>query len=221
MVCETYRWARGAATTALVACALLVAGAGEAAAQPVGAGVVGARIGGKRAVAGLSVQPGLVRQPGAAASRTGGALATVGLVHVVSETFMMGGELGLGMQWLDEHPMSRTGEAESERALAWQLSLLGRWVPGGALEGPSLGGGVQLYRAVLSDVSVQLMAVEARAGWLLWQGDEGFAMIELGYALPVIGGLSLPGDYSTEGDDPTPAQDWTWHRLSLGVLFSF
>ncbi len=208
---------------------LLIASIALAIFAPSGASAqdAGARFGQKFVTIGMSAQPGLLTDaeadpdvPGLYANAyTHAQLIKLGLHHVMGTQFMMSGELDLGVQWVNEHTASRGDSSPSEYALAFQASVLGRFIPSGDLGGFQAGVGLQWFRAALEDAPIQTLGADLRVGAIVWQGDEHFAIFDVGYGVPLIQGLELPTDFTGEGGPVE--QSWWWHRLSISTQVNF
>lgn len=187
-----------------------------------------ARFGQRYITVGFTSQPGLILDEDAPPSDahrdvtlSWGNSLKVGLHHLLHPRFTMSAEADLGLQWMDDHTVARSGVADSERALMWQLGLVGRFIPSGDLSGLSLGLGMHMFHAGLADAPVRALDLELRAGWLIWKGEQKprFVMLELGWGLPIVSGFKLPEDF---GAEPTPIDnDWSWSRGLIGVQASF
>ena len=189
-----------------------------------GFGFTPPKVGHRYLTVGMAGQPGFLADddapPDIGTRALGvGSLMLVGFQHVVAPSIYMAAEISFGNQWLDTHTAHRDGHSDSETALAGQVSVLGRWVPGGADGGLSLGAGGQYFEAALDDASIQVYGIETRVGAYLWK-DEEFALVEVGYIFPFIQGLSLPTDYSGMGTSDV-IQDWAFHRFILSVQWGF
>lgn len=185
------------------------------------------RIGQRFLSIGVLSQPGLIlgdeRAKGSAYARSyaHGELVSLGFHQILNTQLMMQGHIALGLQFIDEHNASQSGQAPSEIAPALELGLKARWIPSQQLQGFTLGAGVNLYRAWLDDAPAQLMGFELGCGLLQWADDEHMVLLELSYIAPLIQGLSLPEQFRAP-DPSTPAPpDWSWQRLSLNIQWTF
>lgn len=185
------------------------------------------RIGQRLVSVGVSSQPGLIqRTDGARQEPYGtayahGSLLSLSFHQILNTQIMMEAHLGAGLQFVDEHAASQSGQAAQEYALALELGLLGRWVPSGTLDGATFGAGVQLFRVWLDDAPAQIMGLELRGGLMQWASDEDMVLIDLGYVLPIIQGLSLPEQFGPVDPNAPKVPSWRWHRLSLNIQWSF
>lgn len=184
--------------------------------------------------AGLSLDPGFIYDssaqarsntaPGtlsASAYALGAAgMAEVGITQIINPQFFMSAELGAGAQWLREHTAAPEGVAESGAHFAWQAGLYAHWLPFGDLAGYAGSAGVQLFRAHLEDAPLQMLAADIRLGKYLWTSDERFLLLQIGYALPLIQGLSRSTDFDESGAQ-LPEETWSFHRFSLGFQYGF
>ena len=187
-----------------------------------------ARFGQRYITVGFTTQPGLSfdeDEPPTDAHRATtlsfGNSLKLGLHHLLHPRFTMSAEADLGLQWIDDHTIARDGVADSERAIFWQLGLMGRFIPSGDLSGFSLGMGMHMFHARLEDAPVRALDLEMRLGWLIWQGetDPRFVMLELGWGLPFVSGFKLPEDF---GAEPVPLDnDWSWSRGVIAIQTSF
>ena len=155
-----------------------------------------------------------------------GTLLTFGLHHYLHPHFAMAAELGLGLQWFDEHTISPDGASASEKALAWQAGLMGRYIPSERLQGPSLGLGMHLFNARLKEAPLQQLAAELRAGWIVWRGERApqFAIAEFGLSAPIVQGLKLPDQVIViQGEEPVALAppNWSLWRGVVSVQVSF
>lgn len=204
--------------------ALFTAGAlGEAAADQ----LVLPRIGQQYFSTGLSLQPGFVYDGSAPAdanwttlAAAGAGTTRLGFHQIVSEQLVMAAEVDIGLQWLDEHTLETAGRADSETGIAWQIGLAGRWLPAGDDSGWSLGGGPHFYHVYLADRPVQSLGLDLRAGRFLWQRRERFVLLELGYAAPVVQGLTSNNSFGDDSDGRVP-KNWTFHRFSISLQYGF
>jgi len=185
------------------------------------------RIGQQFFALGLNLQPGFVYDRTAPSDRewsvvapTGAGTFRTGFHQIVSESLLMSAEADIGLQWLNEHTVETTGRAESELAFAWQIALIGRWVPGDGQDGWTAGGGPHFYHAYLADRPLQSLGIDLKAGRYLWQGDETFVLVELGYAIPFIQGLNRDNDFGGDNPDAVP-KNWTFHRFSISLQYGF
>jgi hypothetical protein len=187
------------------------------------------RVGQQYLSVGGSLQPGFVHDrtiPGDPAwskvSATGGGLLRLGFHQIVSRQLVMSGELDGGLQWMNEHTAETRGRADSETALTWQIAILGRWLPFGEREGWFLGVGPHYYNAYLDDRPLQSIGFDLRAGRLLWQSNEDFLLLEIGYSAPFVQGLTAgSGVRSNSSDSSPPPSDWTFHRFGLSFEYGF
>lgn len=132
----------------------------------------------------------------------------------------MSADADLGLQWLNEHTADTKGRADSELAFAWQIALLGRWVPGPRQGGWTVGGGPHLYTAYLSDRPLQSLGFDLKAGRYIWKSDGEFVLFELGYGIPFIQGLNRDNAVS-DGEDVDVPKNWTFHRFSISLQYGF
>lgn len=211
---------------AAAACLLLVAALAGPRPAHAQRGVHPPRIGQQFLSVGGTIQPGFFYDKtvptGEAWTRvmtTGGTMARAGLHHILTERFIMSGEVDLGMQWLNEHTAQLDGQADSEWAFSWQVGLTGRWLPFGEKAGWSLGGGPHLYQAYLKDESLSSLGLALKAGRYIWTGRENFVLVEFGYALPFIQGISRGNTFS--GSEEAVAKDWTFHRFGVHIQYGF
>lgn len=190
-----------------------------------------ARFGQRFRSVGFASQPGLVLDEDREhSSASWGSFVTFALHHVLHPHLVMAAELGLGMHWLDEHGIAPGGEADEEKAFAWQVGLMGRYLPMRDLEGLTLGAGLHIYGARLDEAPMQQLAGALSAGWIFWRGARRpqFALVELGVALPIVQGLRLPdaqvvleeGDTMNDAGSRVPS-DWSLLRSSLSIQVSF
>jgi len=206
-----------------VVAASLFASSSEARADPIRM----PRIGQQFFTVGLNLQPGFMFDDNPPAdpdwgtvSPTNASMARVGFQQIVSESFLMSVDADLGVQWLNEHTAERRGRADSEFAVAWQLAITGRWVPGSGQSGWSFGGGPHLYTAHLRDRPLQSIGFDLKAGRYIWQRDEKFVLVELGYAVPFVQGLTRDDTVSGDREEFAP-KNWTFHRFSFSIQFGF
>lgn len=220
-------WRRRAAVMGVVwAC---VAWSAVAQAQSVGE----ARYGQRFFTLGLSTQPGSVSDPdGAPGERPDERMVTwsnmvlMGLHHYLHPHFSMAVEGGFGLVRMRPHTVTPRGERAGERAVSWQVGLMGRWLVGDDLSGLTVGGGMHLFTAALEDATAQQLAGELRLGWVFWSGRESprFAVVELGMGAPIVQGLRLPDNVLVvDGDDvePAAASNWSWWRSTMTLQVSF
>ena len=185
------------------------------------------RVGQQFLSAGLSLQPGFLYDEAPPAARqfntvapTAAGTSRFGFHQILTEQFMMSAEADLGLQWFNDHTAHVDGEAASELAFAWQIGLIGRWLPFGERAGWTLGTGPHLYNVYLSGQPLQSLGLDLRAGRYIWQGTEKFVLFEIGYSLPFIQGLQRDNDYVTESDRGVP-KNWTFHRFTLSIQYGF
>lgn len=180
---------------------------------------------------GMSLDPGFLYDPGAealrgdagAATRTKYAFTTAGMVRmgltqVINSQFFMAVEGGVGLQWMRPHTAARDGLGPSATRLAWQLGLGGQWLPLGEETGWMVSAGLELYRVQLADAPLQLLGADWRVGKYFWTDDERFLLVQLGYTLPLIQGLSRPEQFDTAG---WRDEDWSFQRFTLGFVYGF
>ncbi len=187
-----------------------------------GARVVGARIGARYLSVGWSAQPGLITtdQGGPSPALAQLTMATLGFHQLVTQDLAMSVEAQLGAGWLRPHGAAPEGVGASQWALSYQVGLFGRWLIGGAESGPTAALGVTYAGAQLDEAPARMLSLEPRLGWLFWSGADGAVWVELGYAPPVIQGLSLPLRFDESGAD-LAANAWRWHRATLTLQWSF
>lgn len=190
-----------------------------------------ARYGQRYITLGYSAQPGLTWDDDAPptsshrdVAATWGSFAKVGLHHLVQPRFVMAGEVDLGVQWMDEHTVALGGVAKSERVFAWQLGLVGRFMPSGDHSGLGLGMGLG-FTAVNFDVApYRGLSLDARVSWTVWRDSHTprFAMVEVGWGVPVVAGLQFPPDFILEGMNPPEVaeQNWHWSRGVVAIQMS-
>lgn len=175
--------------------------------------------------AGMTIAPGFVTDPTASdvgfdeVSTIGGLRARLGLHHLVSGSLSMAAEAELGRGWFDDNRLAPDGRAPSQHTFEWQLGLMGRFLPSANGRGLALGAGLHTYRAALEEAPLQVLAADLRVGWYLWKEDE-FVLAEIGYALPFLAGLDLPGTFSEDA----PAfveKNWNIHRFGIGFSYGF
>lgn len=175
---------------------------------------------------GLSLHPGFVYDAEAddvdadTVSPTVAGMVRLALHQLITEQFMMALEADVGVQWLDEHTMDPGRDAASSRELAWQIGLIGRWMPFGEAQGTAAGLGVHMFRIEFDEASLQSMGFDLRVGQYLWTQDEAFVLLDFGYALPLIQGLDYPTDFTGQADQ-RPEREWSLHRFSLGFQYGF
>lgn len=185
------------------------------------------RIGQRLVSVGISSQPGLIQRTDRArvssydTAYAHGNLLSLSFHQILNTQIVMEARLAAGLEFVDEHAASQSGRADQEYALALELGLLGRWVPSGTLDGATFGAGVQLFRVWLDDAPAQIMGLELRGGLMQWASDEDMVLIDLGYVLPIIQGLSLPEQFGPVDPDAPKVPSWRWHRLSLNIQWSF
>lgn len=143
----------------------------------------------------------------------------VGVLQLINRQFAMSAGIDFGVQWLDEHGASSSGVANSELGYAFSVGLQGRWLPTNTLAGPMLGIGLEYFRAGLEEAPAQIMSINPSLGWLFWSKDSRMATVEIGYYFPLIQGLSLPTEFGS--NEPKPVADWSWHRWSLSIRWSY
>ncbi len=208
----------------IATCALLAA---ATAASPASAQDAGARFGQKFLTLGATSQPGLLVDDTADTSTPGlytnaythAQMLKLGLHHVMGTQFMMSGEFDLGALWVNEHTAAQEGQGASELTTAFQAAVVGRFIPSGDLGGFQAGVGLQWFRANLADAPYQSLGLDVRVGAIVWQNDAHFAIIDVGYGLPLIDGLELPTDFT--GERGPIEQTWFWHRLSISTQVNF
>jgi hypothetical protein len=196
-------------------------------------GVGTARYGQRFTSVGLSSQPGLIFDEDAPPTAdhqdvmtSWGTLVVFGLHHYLHPHFSMAAELGLGLQWLDDHTIAPSGQSEAEKAFAWQIGLLGRYIPAQGLQGLSLGLGMHLFSARLDGAPMQQLAGEFRTGWLFWHGEKTprFGLVEVGVSAPMVQGLRLPEQVVVlDGQEPpvVAPSNWSMWRGSVSIQVSF
>ncbi len=147
----------------------------------------------------------------------------LGFHQILARQLIMSGELDGGIQWMNEHTAESQGRADSEIAATWQFALLGRWLPAGERSGWFVGVGPHYYNAYLADRPLQSLGVDLRAGQFLWQDNEDFLLLEIGYSVPFIQGLSSSSAVQTESGEVStaPPGDWTFHRFGLNIEYGF
>lgn len=190
------------------------------------------RVGQQYGSVGVMVQPGFLYDPTFPTGRTAsgnswnrltpaaGGVLQLGFHQIVTRRFMMAAEAQIGLQWLDEHTANAQGQADSESVLAWQLGLLGRWLPFGERAGWHVGLGPSFYRAYLEGSALQMLGIDLRAGKFLWQAERSFVLLEVGYVIPALQGLDKPTKFST-GRRNDVVSDWTFHRFGLSIQYGF
>ncbi len=195
-------------------------------------GLSTARFGQRYLTVGWVTQPGVItddnepptERHSEAAFATAG-MVKVGLHHMIHPKIAMSAEVDLGVQWVDDHTAAPDGAAREETAFGWQLGIMGRWIPSGDLSGVSAGAGLHLFNARLEEAPFQSMAFEGRLGWVFWRGEREprFAMIELGWSLPIVSGLRLPNQFTTGNEEVNVEanQNWSWQRGMIGIQGSF
>lgn len=176
--------------------------------------------------AGLSLNPGLLYDSNAdqfpardALTASGGGTLRIGLHQLLTRSFVMSVEGEIGAQWLDDHTATVDGVRESALDVAWQLGVIARWLPLGDAGGFSTGLGAHFFRMALEDAPLQILGGELRLGKYFWQDDERFLLLEFGYALPLIQGLTLPPDF--DGTRGEVERTWSFHRFSIGFQYGF
>lgn len=180
---------------------------------------------------GMSLDPGFLYDPTAQSLRgdagaahrskytlTGAGMATMGLTQVINPQFFMAVEGGAGLQWMRPHTAARDGMGPSATRFAWQLGLNGQWLPFGEEVGWMAGAGLQLYRVQLADAPLQLLGADFRLGKYFWTDDERLLLLQFGYTLPLIQGLSRPDQFDTGG---WRDENWSFHRFRLGFVYGF
>lgn len=176
--------------------------------------------------AGLSLNPGLLYDRNAddyptqdAFTAAGGGTVRAGLHQLINRHLVMSIEAEIGAQWLDDHTATAEGVRESALDVAWQAGVMARWLPLGDFSGVSTGLGVHFYRMSLEDHPLQVLGGELRIGKYFWQDDERFLLLEFGYAVPLIQGLTLPPDF--DGTRGPVERTWSFHRASIGFQYGF
>jgi hypothetical protein len=176
--------------------------------------------------AGLSLNPGLLYDSNAdqypsqdSFTAAGGGTIRVGLHQLLTRNLVMSVEAEAGAQWLDDHTATVDGVRGSALDVAWQAGLMARWLPMGDASGFSTGLGAHFYRMALEDHPLQILGGELRIGKYFWQADESFLLFEVGYAFPLIQGLTLPPDF--EGTRDPIERTWSFHRFSFGFQYGF
>lgn len=176
--------------------------------------------------AGMSLNPGVMHDDSAGdlddvstLSPAASGMLDVGLTQIINTSFFMTAEASLGMQWFNDHTAAREGEAGSSSNLAWQVGLMGNWLPFDEELGLVGGAGLHLFQAHLSDAPMQVLGGDLRVGRYIWAEDEQFLLLHLGYSAPLIQGLNRPDQFG-EGDDFAD-RNWTFHRFTLGFQYGF
>ncbi|RAL23811.1 hypothetical protein DL240_06560 [Lujinxingia litoralis] len=173
---------------------------------------------------GIAAQGGAVvdlPDEGLKLSPAAGGVARVGLQHVIGPRLSMNADVGIGATWLGAHPMSTAAPADAEVGLAWQIAVLGRYFPIYQRSGLTLAAGVQYSGLRLADVPSSQIGLEMRAGYFRWDSEERFWTLEFGLSLPVLEGLSLPTDFTTNDAAGLPERSWHYMRASLGISRAF
>ena len=185
------------------------------------------RVGQQYLSVGLTLQPGFLYDETTPDARnwssvaaTGAGTTRFGFHQIVSETFLMSAEADLGVQWMNEHTAQTQGRADSELAFSWQVGLQGRWLPFGERAGWAVGGGPHLFNAHLAERPLQSLGLGLSAGRYIWESDEDFVLLQLGYSIPFIQGLTQGNDFQTQDDSRVP-KDWTFHRFTLSIQYGF
>ena len=176
---------------------------------------------------GFAVEPGLLVDDQAPegvdglypASITYAPMLRVGIHHIVSAQFMMSAELDAGFQWVNDHTATPEESRGAEFVSAFDMSIVGRFIPSGTLSGFHVGAGLNWFRANLEDAPAQILGADLRLGALVWQNDETVVVIDAGYVVPLIQGLELPTDFTGEANPS--AQTWWWHRVVIGAQVNF
>lgn len=175
---------------------------------------------------GLTLEPGLMTDdappdaPGLGSpSLNFGHSLRLGFHHFVSNHVMAGAEANIGYTFFNEHTANSDGLAASEKAFSWQLGVVNRLFLSEDSEGFFGALGLHIFRASLDDAPLLSFGGDIRLGWTFWSGGE-FALIELGYAVPLIQGLSFPTDFSGMQESPAE-QDWGLHRTSISIVWGF
>jgi hypothetical protein len=141
-----------------------------------------------------------------------------GLQHAVHTHFYAAAEFELGGSFFNEHTANAIGKAASEKAFSWQAGLVGRFLPAGDAGGFHFGGGLSALRVSLDDAPLLVLGFDLRTGLYLWRG-ESFGLLEVGYVMPFIQGLSYGTDFGGTAERKT--REWSLHRgfVSLNVGF--
>lgn len=183
------------------------------------------RVGRQWLTTGLSITPALVVDgtgadiglPGTVVG--GGVRARLGFQHVIAAPFVMAAEVELGNAYLPASTVAADGRSDGGAGVAWQVGLVGRWVPRGDVTGPAFALGLHTFRASLPDTPVQALSGDLRFGWYLWR-DDSFVLAEFGYAIPFLEGVDAPVAF--DGSSTTIAdQNWTMHRFVFGFSYGF
>ena len=223
---KSNRWARRAALAALVTSLGLMLSISEARSQ-----MLMPRVGQNFTTLGLGLNPALMVNGQALPTGDGryGELAAglsttarLGLQQMISGALAASAEVELGWMWLNEHTAAPDGQADEGYGLFWQVALAGRWLPGGNLEGPSLGLAMNYAGVNLEEGDLRTLGLEPRLGYYAW-GVEGtsFALVEIGWTVPLIAGLNQPSAEFAAEPAQQASQDWTLHRFSFGFHFGF
>lgn len=184
------------------------------------------RVGEQALSAGLTLAPGFFHDATANAvglddnSGIGGLRLRFGFHHRVSRPLAMAAEVELGQGWHAASRVAPDGFTDNDVHFAWQLGLMGRWIPRADGTGPALGFGLHTFRARLPEAPLQTLSGDLRLGWYLWQ-NERFVLAEVGYAIPFLSGLDLPNTFSEGVVVDNVDKNWTMHRFSLGFSVGF
>jgi len=168
---------------------------------------------------GLSLNPGILHDPGAADALTGAGMGQIGLTQIINSNFFMSAEAHAGVQWMRAHSAAKDGAAPSASHFAWQVGVYAHWLPFAQEHGWVLNAGLHHFQVHLDDAPLQVMGGEVRLGRYLWSEDERFLLVQVGYSLPIIQGLSRPDEF--DNDDAWADENWSFHRFSLGFSYGF
>ncbi|MFW5967917.1 MAG: hypothetical protein ACOCV2_10380, partial [Persicimonas sp.] len=102
---------------------------------------------------GLTLNPGLMYDTSAdevdGVAQTSPALSgmgEIGVTQVINRHFFMGLEAGAGLQWFDAHRAARNGQADPSANFAWEVGLVGSWLPFGDETGVAVGAGMHYFQ---------------------------------------------------------------------------
>lgn len=174
---------------------------------------------------GLSLNPGFLYDESAelsgesTAAVTAAGMGQIGVTQIVTRTFYMSAEAQAGLQWLNDNTADKDADAPSSSNFAWQLGLLAHWLPLGEDLGFETAFGLHIFQAHLEDAPLQVLGADLRLGKYMWQEDEKFLLVQLGYSAPLIQGLNRPtafGDVSEWSD-----RNWSFHRFTIGFQYGF
>lgn len=168
---------------------------------------------------GLSLNPGVLHDPDAADALTGAGMGQVGLTQIINAHFFMSAEAHAGVQWMRPHTAAKDGAAPGASHFAWQIGVYAHWLPFAQAHGWVVNAGIHHFQVHLDDAPLQVMGGEVRLGRYLWSDDERFLLVQVGYSLPIIQGLSRPDEF--DPDDAWADENWSFHRFSLGFSYGF